>query len=438
MMSRSLQDGIYYLKNPKRGNACCVILLRAGNGSTASDVAEVLAQLWSMYKNLQRGVTTELKELNPRNLYSGNLTLLIGYGPELFRISGIKKQLPSDLTQHGTFKNPDRTGGGPIIEDSSLKYSCEIRRNHASSEHFLLQVIGDDEFITTRAVVETWKLLGGMKKNALGDDIIYINRIYTGFGRQDNRDWLGFHDGISNLTSKNRLQVIAINGVGVSTEDAWTVNGTYMGFLRIEVDLKKWSMIPRKIQEIIIGRDKITGCPLIGCDKNKNPIRDPRCPVRGTFEIFEPGNEMFREHPPFGKQRNLPSGISDKILENSHIGRANPIESQDKIFTKLGSYRIFRQGFEFFEPTDAFPGFRVGLDFISFQNSSKALFSILQRGFGSGNVGGIADEIPRLEEFLYVRAAGIFFVPPVSKDELFPGEDIFLTKKFDPRSKYSP
>jgi deferrochelatase/peroxidase EfeB len=198
-----------------------------------------------------------------------------------------------------------------------------------------------------------------------------------------------------------------------------------MAFLRIEFEIDKWRELKDADQSIIIGRDKITGCPLIGVDKNNQPIRDKRCPVRGTFEVIENGNEIFREHAPFGKQRYLPTGTSDKLLIKSHVGTVNPTNEQSD---RTNTYRIYRQGFEFLEPVVSYPGFRVGLNFISFQNNPERLFNILKHSTFKNELLDKSTKLPSFETFFTVRTAAIFLVPPFAVNEPFPGASIFLDK----------
>jgi Dyp-type peroxidase family len=420
-MEAKLQNGIFYLPTPKIGNSCHIALIRAGVRSNAPEIGEVLVKLWRMFKNLEKGIVEDLIGVHQRHLHPGNLSVLIGYGPEIFLIKDVKKQKPLELSGEALFKLPRLGGGGPIIEDSDIMYSRDIVKNDAESQHIVLQFVGDNEFITSRAAFETWKFLTRFQ-NSQGNDTLYITGIFTGFQRDDRRNWFGFHDGVSNLPSKDRLQVISITRKDVVDKDIWTTNGTYLAFLRTEFDVNEWSKVKDADQSIIIGRDKITGCPLIGVDKKNQPIKDNRCPISGTFEVIEEGNEIFREHPPFGKQRYLPLGASDKVLEKSHVGTANPADEQSD---RNNSYRIYRQGFEFLEPIESYPGFRVGLNFISFQKSPKRLFNILKHSSSKKQIHN-SSELPSFETFFTVRTAGIFLVPPLVMNEPFPGAGIFL------------
>jgi deferrochelatase/peroxidase EfeB len=225
------------------------------------------------------------------------------------------------------------------------------------------------------------------------------------------------------MMTSERLGAIAINKNSVPLNDSWTINGTYLAFIRIAIDLDIWDKIARKYQERIVGRDKITGCPLIGVDKNDNNILMRGCPIPGTFEVVEKGNETFRTHPPYGDQKNL-HGISDLTLTQSHIGRAYKIDkvpSWDK-----RSSRIFRQGYDFLESINTSPFIRAGLNFMSFQGSTRRLSGILKYGLGKINFGGDPEK-PFFSEnkLLSVRAAGMFLVPPYDERDAFPGQKIF-------------
>src|SRR4029079_19578287 len=210
MMKKKLQNGIFYSSEPKIGNSCCVVFLKSMSGSTASEIGNVLFQLWGMLKNLENGKVKELDGVDRRNLFPGNLTYLIAYGPDIFSIMDIRRKKPTALSELVPLNQPHLQGGGPIIMGSSIMYSKDIRINQGASDSIVLLLIRDNEFITSRAAVETWKLLSSIR-NSDGYEILHISRIYTGFQREDKRSWLGFHDGVSNSPSNDRLQIISID-----------------------------------------------------------------------------------------------------------------------------------------------------------------------------------------------------------------------------------
>ena len=149
------------------------------------------------------------------------------------------------------------------------------------------------DFFSTRALVQTSRELRDINYK-FGKQILLISKWYTGLQSEDKRNWMGFHDGVSNIKSNERFRAVVIdNDKHLRPNDKWLIGGTYLAFLRITVDLDSWDALNLYDQEIIIGRNKVTGCPIIGVDPNGKPIKDQRCPVRGTFEIIEKGNEYF-------------------------------------------------------------------------------------------------------------------------------------------------
>jgi deferrochelatase/peroxidase EfeB len=423
-MKMDLQNGIYYGHVNEMLTSFCILFLRASEAAKASEVGETLTKLWKMYNNLKKGIVKDLP-VDTRH-HPGNLSVLIGYGLPAFDLHGIQKMKPSDFSDECSFSKPGPLGGGAIVNGSGIMYGQDVRENHAGLDHVVIQFIGSTDLATHRAVVETWKELSDIKNANKGKEILRLTKFYTGFQRPDQRSWLDFHDGVSNMKSTERRYAIAINTSHLKRQDSWTSNGTYLIFLRIGVNLEIWRRMGRSIQELIIGRDKPTGCPIIGVDSKGNHVKEKGCPVGGTLEVVEDGNESYREHPDYGRQY-LPHGVSDEKITKSHIGR---VRHTDGIPTwQDNSNRIFRQGFEFLEPIDEIPFFRAGLNFVSFQKTPRRLFNILSLPQWLGNVNFGGDSSKTLPpDFLTVRAAGVFFVPPVSKEEL-PGNSMFFTNR---------
>lgn len=418
-MSSDLQEGIYYRSKPQIGNSFCIMSLRAENVSQISEIGGVVGQIWNILVKLKKGIVLGL-DTDSRHRKCGNLTVLVAYGPELFKIPGSQKEKPLSFGQISNFKPPFSEGGGEILEGSGLTYSPNTFSNHLLRDHLLFQFVADNEFFTSRAAVEVWKELNRLGKNR-GSLPLRITGLYTGFQRADQRNWLGFHDGISNIKSSERPYVISINSRDLTSQDYWTINGTYIAFIRIATNLEKWEDTATREQEILIGRDKKTGCPLIGIDKNGYPLKDTRCPVPGTSEIIDRGNEYFREYQSYGMERK------DKILQYSHIGRSRPMDKVP-IYDKRSS-RIYRQGFEFLEKSREYPGLIAGLNFVSFQNTPERLFRALTYKFITSQKGPSSSSLPNLDSFMSVLVAGIFFVPPKIQGELFPGAQIFFNDR---------
>jgi Dyp-type peroxidase family len=429
---KRLQDGIYYRKrqlnelgrdNSNFRNDCFAIaFLRISDGLTSSEIGEYLEGLWRMYLDLKKGVVTDLKG---HPVPSGDLSVLLAYGPTIFNIPGIAKKIPRDLREQ--FREP--VSGEPILDGSGINYSIDTPRNLGITEHIAVQFISKSQLATYRAVVETWKYVAMTTPPKRG---IALSTFFTGFQRDDSRSWLGFHDEISNMkNASERKKAIVIDKAKnyLVHQDFWTAGGTYLAFLRIGINLRKWEQIKRCDQELLIGRDKLDGIPLVGVDRKGNPIRKPGCPPFSQVRFYD---KRFHEHPNYFQRPSVGSSMKTEIdmdnsinlLSQSHIGRTrhkDQIKSDDP-----ASRRIFRQGFEFIEPLyhDSSNPIRLGLNFISFQNDPTRLLFILTdpNWLGTSNFGGQGDNLA-MKDFLSVQASGIFFVPP--KEMPFPGASIF-------------
>ena len=154
-----------------------------------------------------------------------------------------------------------------------------------------------------------------------------VTTFSLGFQRNDRRSWIDFHDGLSNLRSEDREAVIAI---GPGADEDLAVGGTYLAFLRLAVDLAGWRRLSRLDQELAVGRDKLSGCPITAVGADGVAQHDGGCPVAGT-EIWEtPNHARFAEPPE----------VSDERVRASHVQRAN---HHQRPASDSGTRRIFRQ-----------------------------------------------------------------------------------------------
>jgi Dyp-type peroxidase family len=418
-MRFELQEGIYYRSNPQIGNSFCIITLRAENNSHISEIGNLVGSVWKRLTKLKNGILTDL-EIDPKHRKKGNLSILVAYGSKIFDIPDSRKPRPSTFTDNWNFKPPKSEGGGSIIQGSEMTYSPKLAENHLLLDHVIFQFIAENGFYTARAVVDTWKELHQWEKKT-GNSPLRITGLYTGFQRADQRNWQGFHDGVSNLKSRERPYVISIDSRYLNSQDKWTLHGTYLAFIRIAIDLEMWEDTSVMEQVKLIGRDKLTGCPLIGIDRNGKPVKDNRCPVPGTTEVIDRGNEYFRDYTHYGIR------TEDKILQHSHIRHTRPME-RFPVWDRKSS-RIYRQGFEFLVDSRDYPGFVAGLNFVSFQNSPERLFRTLTYPSAIPPKIRGTKQLRNFEKYFSVLGAGIFFVPPVVNDEPFPGARIFLSNK---------
>ena len=302
-----------------------------------------------------------------------------------------------------------------MLKASGLRYADDVLHNPATEE-IAIQLIGDTQLSVHRAVVETERILDAFVDPEVGVAPVAIAGVLTGFARDDGRSWINFHDGVSNLVSQDRAKVIVVKAeTAPEPDDAWTIGGTYVAYLRLALDLPAWRKLTRAQQELLVGRDKLTGSPVTSLGPNGEIVTDARCPVVGTTEVIEPGNERFREPQPVG----------NPAVAQSHVQRANHHQGN---VSDSDSLRLFRQGYEFFELSSELTRPRVGLNFVSFQDTPQRLLRLLtQQGWlGEVNFGGDPNaQPPGLASLLSVRAAAIFFVPPVIDANTYPGAEIF-------------
>lgn len=394
----TLQKGIYHAPGRRPGKHFGLLFLRVAGGVGASAAAAALGELWAMYRGLGAGI---VRDLPNTTVPGGDLEVLLGFGRNAFALEGIARPRPRGLADEYLFRSAEPGGGGPLLRGSGLRYAPDARANMAT-EAFCVQVVANSKLAVDRAIVETWKaLVDGL------DATLELTTFYLGNQRDDHRSWIDFHDGLSNLRSEDRESVVAI---GPGTDEPWAVGGTYLAFLRLAVDLAAWRRLDRARQELSVGRDKLSGCPLVGLDETGAPRTDPGCPVAGT-RIHDARNDEPYAEPP---------EVADPIVRASHVQRAN---HHIRPASDSGSRRIYRQGYEFLEWTAGPPGFRAGLNFVSFQDTPARLLKMLTLESWLGGVAFGGDEAahPELASLVSVHGAGIYFVPPVVAGEPFPG-----------------
>ena len=114
-----------------------------------------------MYNNLQKGVLPDL--LAGKNPQDGTLSVLFGYSPGFFGITGLKRK-PLQLREEWLFQRV-KLGGEPILPGVGLRYGDDITCNDIANDHIVVQFIGDTQLVTNRPIVETWKLLRKIDKD---------------------------------------------------------------------------------------------------------------------------------------------------------------------------------------------------------------------------------------------------------------------------------
>jgi Dyp-type peroxidase family len=393
-----LQDGIYLSPDARPPNAFLILTLDFEANAEATDARDALERIWEVLKDLRAGVVRDLQGTregeSERRIEEGTFDFLLGYGASFFdrakRRTGAKR--PARLTRLARDREPF----------ANLPWGPDASRGGEGD--LCLQLTGRDAHATSRAAVEVWKVIGD------GRLPLAITGSFDGFARDDGRSWIGFHDGVSNIRPSHRLAAVECQG-----DPDWNRGGTYLAFLRCAVDLGAWRKLPRSAQELLIGRDKLTGCALEGSterDGELAPRPFPGCPAAADASPEE--RDKFRDPPETG----------DAVVEGSHIHRANQNRTEP---TTHAGHRIFRQGYEYlagFGPDSP----ELGLNFVSFQRDLEHLWQILglPGWLGGVNFAGRRNRgpgEPEPIELLSLEAAGFYVVPP--KERPFPGAKLF-------------
>lgn len=405
-----LQEGIYFRHGQRPGQSYRLLLLNLHSGTTASDARQAIAAVWTVLQEFRGGMIRDLyppgfsEPLLPSSAapYAG-LTCLLGFGARLFsqHPTLVSQNAPRDARIQPELEALSTDGDGAPFPN--LPWVAQAERSIGEAD-LAIQCIAEREFVVSQAVVEVWKVVSDQR---LPLDIVAL---YSGFNRDDARSWIGFYDGINNIAPSQRRGAIEV----VRKHPAWMEGGTYMAFLRLAIDLTSWRSLSRAQQEVLVGRDKLTGCPLEqvtpGPQGALAPVPVAACPVSGTR--------------PQRPEDIDPPRPNDPLLQVSHMHRANHDRDHG---SKEGSNRIFRQGYEFLELLPA-GRLQVGLNFVSFQRSLLRLKRMLTftGWLNDVNFGGPTRNPPPglpSVNFLSVIAGGYYAVPP--KGEPFPGADLF-------------
>jgi deferrochelatase/peroxidase EfeB len=400
-----LQDGIYFRKGERPGRCYRLMLLNVLPATRPSDARDGIAALWRMLQDLRRGIVRDLqpgRDGDPAILVpDGALSCLLGFGWRLFEAESHLPRLVA--AESKPIELVRLRAESPATPFRHLTWAADPDRWTGTAD-LAIQLIAESELAVERAIVETAKLIA--------DDRLPLEmvRFFNGFQRDDGRSWLDFHDGLNNMESSQRRGAIE----AVVGDPPWMQGGTYMAVLRTAVDLPVWRRLSRTQQEILVGREKLTGCPLErvarDADNRLTPISVAGCPVTA-----DPSSHPdYRDPPRFG----------DPLVQASHIHRANLNRGAPDTDA---NNRIFRQGYEFLE---SLPDgrLRLGLHFVSFQRRLARLNAILRSehwlgdvNFGGPAQSGAGDPAPLV--LLSLLAGGNFAVPP--KADPFPGAEIF-------------
>jgi len=381
-----IQEGVFFRRDERPAPCWRLLLLRVLPGAAPADVRAGIGEVLRMLVALRAGKVRELREQPAAGVHATRETfdrfaVLAGYGRSFFDETRHDPPLttrarPDFLAYLSGFPSIPWAGGATPSAEADLA----------------LQLTGTTAAAVNRAAVEVWKLIDerGLPLEAAVS--------YDGFGRPDGRGWLEFHDGIGNMPSSQRIGAIAAR-----PDPGWMGGGTYMAFLRLRVDLRAWGALDRADQELVVGRDKLTGNPLVAVRRG---ARGRARPVVGDADRFDP--------PETG----------DPLLESSHVHRANQNRGSSDAPAAL---RIFRQGYDFLEAIGP-DGPELGLNFVSFQSDLQTLQHImhLPGWLADVNFGGPAEPEPGdppSPPLITLLAGGLYAAPPRARP--FPGAGLF-------------
>lgn len=389
-----LQPGIYFAAGQRPPPCWRVLLVDVTPGARPPDVSHALERLVRTLEDARDGVVRDLAGQPAEHAQAtadqfAGLELLLGFGPRLF-----------DPEHHApALTRACRPDFLAYLPETAGLAALPWARDAASGEaDIALQLTAEHQAGVDAAAVEVWKLIAD---EALP---LVVSATFSGFGRPDGRGWLEFHDGVSNLEAHQRLAAIE-----AAPDPDWMAGGTYLAFLRLGVDLLAWRALDRARQELLVGRDKLSGLAIIATSRDEDGTVVP--------VAAEPDSapEVDRIDPP---------QTTDPILEASHIHRANQNRASP---SAPGGWRMFRQGYDFLDGIGPH-GPDVGLNFVSFQRDLSVLQQVLHLPgwLGEVNFGGPA--VPGPGEptdpgFVTLRAGGLYAVPP--RSEPFPGAALF-------------
>lgn len=411
-----LQDGIYW----KGGMPPFYRLLQVNvlPGATPVQVHDALSQLWTMLDALRRGEVQDLrKELRPGDpdvvLEAGELQVLLGFGARLFD-GAIHSPPLVDPDEKPRFLTAFDTRQ-PTMPFAKLKWrnhkDPRLHPKHPNSTQsdLALQVTGTSELAVNRAIVEVQKCIHD------NDMPLHIANFFSGFRRDDKRSWIDFHDGINNMKPAERFVAMEVQ----NQDKAWLRGGTYMSFLRIHVDIEAWRRIPRGFQELIVGRNKLTACPVEDTTQsdgqsNVQPVFQGGCPMSGHLPDMMTTDFQKAPQP------------TDRIALAAHIFRSNLNRTGG---AQAASSRIYRQGYEFLEPSSE-GGLLHGLNFVGFVRALKEFTDILDSAgwLGDANFGGLetaSENEPPSIELMKLLHGCYYAVPPMGSP--FPGSNLLLS-----------
>ena len=82
-----------------------ILFLQVKKDASSDDVEMQLYSLWKTYIDLKRGIVEGVPQVS-KNTHTGNLSVLIGYGTNIFDLQGIKQARPQNFPASSVFFRP--------------------------------------------------------------------------------------------------------------------------------------------------------------------------------------------------------------------------------------------------------------------------------------------------------------------------------------------
>jgi Dyp-type peroxidase family len=207
--------------------------------------------------------------------------------------------------------------------------------------------------------------------------------IEHGFQRSSGRELFGARDGLRNIPSAERPQVVFV-GTDAADEPDWTDAGTYVAYMKLPQNMDAWAKLDDTEKQRRVGRR------LDGSRLDLDPGSDPH--ADGDY------------------------GSNDTPAPAAHVRKAGPRGAN------LTS-RIFRRGVPFVDVADG--KVSAGLQFVSFQRSLDDFETILNRWMLAKDFQspGAGVDLLFTDDLVTIEKVGFFFAP--ASDSRFMGAAMF-------------
>jgi deferrochelatase/peroxidase EfeB len=270
--------------------------------SQVSELAELLRTWTTAAGQLCSGQIVDSDDSGETiGLPPSSLTLTFGFGPGIF-----------DERFGLAARAPENFGPLPAFNGQQLDLA-------SSGGDLMVQACAEDQMTAFHAVRQLDRLAVGTANERWG---------LAGFGasaevhnRETPRNLLGFKDGTANPKPGTKAFDSTV-WLGERDSPDWMRGGTYLCVRRIRTNLFAWDDLTPADQEVVIGREKLSGAPLSGGNEfsplnfaTVGPDGVPAIPldshVRLASDTFDGGATMLRRGYSYDNGGDTMNGIRD-------------------------------------------------------------------------------------------------------------------------------